>query len=50
MALIFLVWFGAFAAAISRRRNLSLIVGLLALLFSLAMFRFHLSENIHLGL
>lgn len=50
MALLFLVWFGAFAAAITRRRNLSVVIGLLALLLSLAMFRYHLSENITLAL
>lgn len=50
MALLFLVWFGAFGAAATGRRVVSLIVGLVALLLTLAMFRYHLSENIHLAL
>jgi len=50
MALLFLVWFGAFASAATGRRVLSVTIGLIALLLTLAMFRFHLSENIHLAL
>lgn len=50
MAILFLVWLGAFGAAATGRRVASIIIGLVALLLTLAMFRFHLSENIHLAL
>lgn len=50
MALLFLVWFAAFGAAATGRRVTSVIIGLVSLLLTLAMFRYHLSENIHLAL
>jgi len=50
MAALFLVWLGAFVLAAKGRRNLSIVVGLIALILCLAMFRYHLSDNITLGL
>jgi hypothetical protein len=50
MAALFLVWLAAFGLAAKGRRNLSIVVGLVALILSLAMFRFHISDNITLAL
>ncbi|MFM8888574.1 MAG: DUF5993 family protein [Solirubrobacterales bacterium] len=50
MAAIFIVWLAAFGLAAKGKRNLSIVVGLIALLLSLAMFRFHVNDNITLSL
>jgi hypothetical protein len=50
MAALFIVWLGAFVAAAKGRRNLSIVIGLAAPILSLAMFRFHVSDNITLSL
>jgi hypothetical protein len=50
MAALFLVWLVAFGLAAKGRRNLSIVVGTIALILSLAMFRFHISDNITLSL
>jgi hypothetical protein len=49
-AALFLVWLGAFVAAAKGRRNLSIVIGLAALILSLAMFRYHVGDNITLSL
>ena len=50
MAAIFLVWLAAFGLAAKGKRNLSIAVGLVALLISIAMLRYHVSDNITLSL
>jgi len=50
MALLFLVWTGAFGLALANRRRASVVGGLIGLILTAAMFRYHLTDTILLGL
>ena len=50
MAALFLVWLAAFGLAATGKRNLSIVIGIVALILSLAMLRYHVSDNITLSL
>ena len=50
MAALFLVWLAAFGLAAKGTRNLSIVIGIVALILSLAMLRYHVSDNITLSL
>ena len=50
MAALFLVWLAAFVTVATGRRTLGIVVGMVALILSLAMFRYHVSDNITLSL
>lgn len=50
MSLIFLVFAAAFLAALLGRRRPALVVGLVGLLLTALMFRYHLTDRIELDL
>jgi hypothetical protein len=50
MAVLFAFWTGAFALAFTERRRASVIVGLAGLVITAAMFRYHLTGRVELGL
>lgn len=50
MSLIFLVFGGGFALALAGRRTPAIVVGLVGLLLTALMFRYHLTDRIELEL
>ncbi len=50
MAVLFAFWTGAFALAFTDRRRASVIVGLVGLIITAFMFRYHLTGRVELSL